>query len=55
MILSEDFLANESSLTFQIGLDDSARGIPGKFTFATDLECFQLNSADVMTRWIRKK
>ena len=34
-------------LTFQIGLNDFASVIPGKFTFAADLESFQLNRMDV--------
>ena len=40
---TESFQLMSAALTFQIGLNDCARVIRGKFTFAADLESFQIN------------
>ena len=38
---AETFQPMNTAVTFQIGLNDSARAIRGKFTFACALESFQ--------------
>ena len=38
---AETFQTMNSALTFQIGLNDCAQAIPGKFTFADAWESFQ--------------
>ena len=42
VFFAETFQPMNAALTFQIGLNDCARAILGKFTLAADLECFQL-------------
>ena len=39
---AETFQPTNAALTFQISLNDCARAIRGTFTFAVDLESFQL-------------
>ena len=36
-----DFSANDAAVTFQIGLNDSAQAIRGRFAFADAWESFQ--------------
>ena len=41
LFFAETFQPMNAALTFQIGLNDCARAIRGKFTFAGARECFQ--------------
>ena len=44
---TDTFQPRNATLTFQIGLNDCAQAIRGKFMFAADLKSFHLIKTDV--------